>query len=454
MKLHLDPPVDEWCTRLTQWLGRADRPVDAPIRIATGHQPWFWHPGILAKYMMTSAVADAVGGVSIDVVVDQDTVASLAVECPVVSDGRIRIDSFDPIKCDPDIPLGMQGALPLSTSQPLAGSNIEVLAEASSSSKPAADDSLADQVHAVNAKMMADLGVTMQQSIRATELLADDAGRAIVDAMLGDALNCVQSYNAAVEAVPAAGMTRLIVARDRVELPLWALRGGEPRRRVFADMADSIPCLTLEDGSELSPSDLLAPRALLLTAVMRSLHCDLFIHGLGGGIYDAITEAWWKTWRGETLAPAVVVSASVMLEFEGVAVADRSDFERTVWFAHHLPHNIDRYLPDDSGANSLRQQKAILLVKMDGQHDRKERSKLFRSLHDINDQLVNEHTSLIQSAQQEVDRTRIGMENRKQLQRRDWCFALYPSTALGELKSQVERCIESAIDAASFGQKT
>ena len=66
-------------------------------------------------------------------------------------------------------------------------------------------------------------------------------------------------------------------------------------------------------------------------------------HGTGGGVYDQVTERWWSDWTKEDLAPKAVVSADVYLPFD-VPVATRDELHRAVWFEHHLPFNVDRYV--------------------------------------------------------------------------------------------------------------
>ncbi len=85
-------------------------------------------------------------------------------------------------------------------------------------------------------------------------LLQTPPGAALLDAMLQDARRCVRCYNQATLDQPQAGIPPLVIERERVELPVWALRWQGMRQRVFADLADSEPLLTYEDGTPL-PSE-------------------------------------------------------------------------------------------------------------------------------------------------------------------------------------------------------
>src|SRR5215213_3876168 len=57
--------------------------------IITGHQPEFWHPGILAKYLAADAAARVVGGDVLWVVVDQARPSSVWVPYPARVEGRL-----------------------------------------------------------------------------------------------------------------------------------------------------------------------------------------------------------------------------------------------------------------------------------------------------------------------------------------------------------------------------
>jgi hypothetical protein len=225
---------------------------------------------------------------------------------------------------------------------------------------------------------------------------------------------------------------------------------------VFADLADAEPLLVLADGSPIPATHRLAPRALLMTAYLRSAVCDLFIHGKGGWLYDRITEEWWREWTGQELAPMAVVSADVRMDFE-VPVADRAEVDRAVWWAHHVPHNVDRALekitpvpifprvekigtgvifPAERTA-ALVARKREILTHMDDDRDKRRRAAAFAELHKINARLVEEHPDVVAHAGLDLERARTGLLNRQVTMKRDWFFGLYPPRKLEELRQSI-----------------
>jgi hypothetical protein len=146
------------------------------------------------------------------------------------------------------------------------------------------------------------------------------------------------------------------LARDgvRVELPFWVWRGGEPRRRLWVEPADAPPApaddkrapragrlsgLTLWAEHEVvgtfSDGDIadarraaarlaefrragwkIRPRALALTLFVRMAVGDAFIHGLGGALYDKITDEVFGRLLGVQAPEIILASCTVRLPIE------------------------------------------------------------------------------------------------------------------------------------------
>jgi hypothetical protein len=83
------------------------------------------------------------------------------------------------------------------------------------------------------------------------------------------------------------------------EAAFWSLDRADGSRRPF--FAGETP-------------DIVAPRALTLTAIARLVLCDVFIHGTGGARYDRAMERWIGAAFGEdahaALAPMAVATAT------------------------------------------------------------------------------------------------------------------------------------------------
>ncbi|MEM1355456.1 MAG: hypothetical protein AAGH88_11295 [Planctomycetota bacterium] len=411
----------------------------SPGIVATGHQAYPWHPGILVKDFAALAAAGQHQATPLHLVVDQDQHPVWQIDQPTVTGQRIVVDQLRLTSPHPDVPTGFQAPLdPESLRRWLGEAGLPVvrgLGEA---------QTLAEQASVVLDRWRASVGARLPL-VFASDLALTTAFRDLIVSLLNEAEPAVRSYNRAVAALPGAGVRPLTISREWVELPLWACRWQQPRRRVYADLGDRVPILVDEAGTPLpfeqagaaridSPGDVtLMPRALLMTALMRFLFCDLFIHGTGGEIYDRVTERWWRDWRGEALSPIAMVTADAYLDLDA-PTATRMDLQRAVWYEHHLPFNIDRFARVDP---ELALEKRSLIQHMDDDRDEVRRANAFRRIHDINRSLIESYPQLILDAQNNRRLAQAGVQNAAVLARRDWCFALYRPEAIAELRNGI-----------------
>lgn len=444
-RLHIDPPMDQW--QVTPRNGRTN-----PV-IATGHQPYFWHPGILAKYIAAKVLAEKLGGTTSYVVVDHNPLPPLSIDIPLHQGDKLSVRS---VRLDSR---AQAGSVPPNRLPPLGrGQAIGLLHEAATRNIPGfirdglqaiaqgyehdqvEHGDLSEQTQAVSVliePMLGGIGGGTNSIVTALFL----------DRLLADPINAVRCYNRAAAAYPEADIRQLYLGRDVVEVPLWA-QDKATVTPVYADLGDSkrTQLFTTAHNSHLDlvgseKLGYLRPRAITLSAIMRSERCDLFIHGTGGGIYDQVTELWWKDWVGEELAPKAVVSADVYLPFE-VPVATQEQRIHAQWFAHHLPHNVDRFTDAQHEVEAgLRQEKRDLLDRMNEDRDKRRRSKAFQRVHAINAEIAQLHADVLHNVAGRAGETKLGVDNAAIARRRDWCFTLYPTEHIDELKRLIETAL-------------
>ncbi|MCC6580409.1 MAG: hypothetical protein IT440_08200 [Phycisphaeraceae bacterium] len=429
-------------------LGTAPLEPSRPI-IATGHQAWLWHPGILAKYIAASVAAEAFGAASLHVVVDHDTHETVLLELPTAANGRLQVRKIrlSAHGGNPAMPTGSQPPLdPKEITENLRQIGDNRLAEVEQAFAEVPPlRTLAEQMTAVLQRLLKPYTGPMSV-IFASEMASWSGAAADVRQMLTNPHACVEAYNQAVTNHPGSGVTPLTLETDRVELPLWLLEWQQPRRRVYVRIIAGRGELVSQTGKTIDPQrDTLAPRVLLLSAWMRSLACDAFIHGRGGGDYDLVTDDWWRSWTGHELAPRWLVSADLRLPLD-VPIAQRSELTAAKWRRHHLPFNLDRQPRAAIPNPAWIEEKQRILSHMNDDRDRNRRALLFRELHWINDAMAQANAPLIREVEDDVRRAKLGVANRQQALRRDWCFALYPPEALHELRRQMAAGL--SVDAA------
>lgn len=427
----LEPSIDAWPTPT------ADRPI------WTGHQLSLFHPGIVAKYLAADAVSAQVGVSFRNIVVDQDVYDPLRLTVPgrdAAAPKRLRSQTLTLGRIQPEIPVGMQPAVSFEqieqqlTRWPAdCGIDVARLREAFVGSDTRR--SLAAQMDVAMRQLLPSFAAA-EPSAFASELLHDELE--LIERLLHDAPRCARLYNAAVKQFPEAGMKPMGVEPDRVEVPLWALRWMKRRRRVYVDVADSSPMFITDDGEPLaleSEGTMLAPRALLMTALLRRPdRSSLFIHGTGGWAYDRITERWWRDWRDEILAPMALATADVYLDFDDVPHGPPETLRQAIWRDHHLSHNLDRVLGLD---HAWVHEKRELLQHMDDDRDKARRRAAFQRVHQINRDLAAQHPEVLAEAQRAVEDARLGVANAAIARKRDWSFLLYPPEKLETLRQRI-----------------
>lgn len=273
-------------------------PATGPL-VMSGHQPQVWHAGVLAKYIAADRCARACDGHAAWLVVDHDEIDPGSLWYPAIGpEGIAR-------RVDITLGKGAGTANSQRVMQPPCGEHprpaprfedrfshvLETLMHAGSRSRNAAEQ-VALAYEPLLRGITPPLPLVMASSLSTTPLF-----RALVDRMIARPDACIESYNAAAAGVPEARIRPL----EQGELPLWRLDQGT-RTSI---RATDLPAIAHES---------LAPRALLMTAVVRMGLCDLFIHGTGGEIYDRVTDRWIQAWLGDDvrLAPCVMITATLL----------------------------------------------------------------------------------------------------------------------------------------------
>jgi hypothetical protein len=214
-------------------------------------------------------------------------------------------------------------------------------------------------------------------------LSASRAFAAFVVDMACDASRFVQAYNAALvayrERTGARGTAQpfpdLETQEEAVELPLWHL-SAEGRKQAWARLGarpallvdGEVVCELGEGGSEgiealLASGMRFAPKALSLTTFSRMFLCDLFIHGVGGGRYDQVTDDVIRRYYGVE-APRFAVASLTMYLPLGARVVSDEEIEALHMAINRLRHNPDQMLDEvDFDTNEERDRAASLAAE-------------------------------------------------------------------------------------------
>jgi hypothetical protein len=445
--------------------------------IATGHQPELFHPGVLVKNLAAARLAQQLGGTGFKLTVDSDVSKETGLKLPVTRDDHfdetLRFSAARPALpyeewvCEDEAAfarLPQQARQVTSTWpwQPVLGKFWAIAVQASARTRVIPERWLVAR-HALEAEWgVVNHELPMSQVCRSdffgllfgTFLERRQELAAIHDDELGRYRreHKIRSRNH-----PVADLEN---TADRVELPFWAWQpGGTQRGRLFALRAPGGVELSVSlPGQEQRiagtwPADVhqfrkhwpqllatgwkIRPKALVTTMMMRLFVADLFLHGIGGAVYDELTERIFGRFFDTALPRFAVVTATLRLPW-GEKPVGVEDERRVRQQLRTLEWNPDRLLPPavDGPARHYVELKQQLIQGPDVGFSPKERHHQFEEVREHLHPYVAEVEERTQAALHETHRRHRRDEHRFS---REHAWVLYPEEALLRLRDWFSR---------------
>jgi hypothetical protein len=448
-------------------------PHDPTSLLLAGHQPEIVHPGVWVKHFALAGLARRHGATPVNLVVDNDTVKTTALHVPVVScplppirearPHRLAVP-FDrwtseaPYEERPVLDEGLFASFPERARQRWCFTPLleefwpEVLRQAQRT--PLLGERFAAARRTFERRWGCHNLEVPGSRLCQTEPFAWFACHLLANLQPFHAL-----YNATVHAYRASHGIRsrshpvpdLATDGDWREAPFWAWRPGQARRgrlfirrretalelRAGAEAWSSLPLAGDWQGTVRAWLDLegrgfkVRSRALTNTLYARLFLADLFIHGIGGGKYDELTDALIRDFYGLEPPAFLVLSATLLLPLPHYP-ATAEECRRLAWQVRDLHWNPQRHMErmgDRNGhARQLAKEKEALLAKPGT--TRRQRHEQFRRLR----QLTEELRGYLADQERDLDgRWRQCAEEVKAnalLRRRDYAICLYPEALL------------------------
>jgi hypothetical protein len=189
------------------------------------------------------------------------------------------------------------------------------------------------------------------------------------------------------------------------ESPFWVVAPGTAERR---------PCFGTPDGSQLRP------RALMTTLYARVFLGVYFLHGIGGGKYDEVTDTIIEKWLGIEAPAYAVASATLRLPLDW---QDTPPHART----HAIRAYRDALWRAESIQNQpeLARQKAALIENQP--QNRVARRHWFRQLQNIARQLRQPITAEIANRYHAIQTVTARLQIQAQVRSREFAWPLFPT---------------------------
>ena len=452
---------------------------DAPI-VVTGHQPEFIHPGVWAKHVVAARLAAAMGGAAVNLVADNDVPKETGLAVPTVEDGRLNRRIVPSTHAPTSFAYENRPAAAVAERQAFE-------ARVRTAMGPRFESSMLGDYFAALLGEPTHPVDWVDQTVAARRAVEQAVGITILDRrisrvwygpmlaeLIRDAGRFAAAYNGALADYrreqgvrsPQHPIPDLKRSDTLQELPLWAYRPGEGRRRLYAAAQGGRVELRADDPSSAggrvigrwpqrsfadwgaadaalrSAGDWrIRPRALMLTLWARLLLADLFVQGIGGAKYDRITDRLIRRYYGFEPPLMMAVSATLHLALP------RHDLEPAAARAlrrrrRDMIYNPQRQMNDSAAMQSLYRQKTDALGRLEALRGgnrsvRPRRRELFLTVRALNDRMRALDPHAWQEQERRLEETIRRLRENEIATRRDYFFALHRRSDLEWLRDRL-----------------
>ena len=459
-----------------QHLSQFGEPLSGPAGdsiIMAGHQPELFHPGVWVKNFALTGLALRHGLTPINLIVDNDTVKSTAIRVPSRDeDGASHLVSvpFDRWSgetswerrgvADPEL----FASFPERVGAALRGWRYEPLLPAYWADvrrlireHPTVGTCFASARRDLERRWGCHNLEVPVSAVCRTETFAHFACQLVADLPRFHA-----TYNGVLATYRRANGIRspgrpvpdLGTEGDWLEAPFWGSHPAQPKRgRLFArPTPGGIELRVKEQRWPSLPSPerdadeaarvwrriqldgfSIRSRALTNTLFARLFLADLFVHGIGGGKYDELTDEIIRRFYGCEPPHYLVLSGTRLLPLPTAPASEKEcrDLARAVRDVHYNPQ---RHLPPDSSWRDLIAEKQAWIEREP--RDKQERRERFERLREVTERLrepLLRRESELRGRLGECERQ---LKTNAILRRRDYSFVLYPEETLREFCTQ------------------
>jgi hypothetical protein len=305
-------------------------PTDRPV-IMTGHQPIFFHPGLWAKSLAASVLAQAVGGVACQKITDTAIGLEILHYLPEVETGgqsrRKPLEFFsskDGQEMVKTMPYAFLGAPEKAALQKiLEEGKLNAPADVRENLKFYEDRLTVglrecktwDDYHIYILKILDELSGTQRLYFQGSKFWSSEPFQEFVAHWLMNLPAMTDAYNHSLDEYRALHQIKHELTPSPnlkfedwwFELPFWGLNKYHQRHSLWAKSDGDRMILRMKgsDGNySISSKDFVRelkalpiqfwPKALPQTLFCRLYLCDYFIHGVGGGLYEQVNNLFWE----------------------------------------------------------------------------------------------------------------------------------------------------------------
>lgn len=422
-------------------------PEDTPL-IMLAHQPGFYNPGVLFKYELLQRLSRY--GCALEVVVDSDVESSIHFKIPSRVDGSFHVNDF--VLCDNEKQAIFEK---LKTPERKVFNDAFGESIALAKALPFPETAMAiekfDKIiekHIDQNSSMSDLMVACRKEYSPTPdiysiSLGEICSRPEFKTFAADLIfniqryaecynNSLDEYRSQVrERYPANPFPNLSIEGAVFEMPFWTVNNDGSRSELYADTSGEMIVLLDGEGRKIArikSGDVSAlndidirPKAITLTTFHRVFVADVFIHGVGGGNYDQVTDMIIHSYYG--VEPGSFFVAS-LTRFPAVGNGDlENEIEEQRLLIRDMKSNPDKYVDSD---NPLAGKKQRIIQTASGNLTKED----YKQLSEIRKKLSAVIENDIAKEEETYRKLSERMENIQTVARRDFPYFIFTNEQL------------------------
>ena len=245
----------------------------------------------------------------------------------------------------------------------------------------------------------------------------------------------------------------LKISGDLVELPFWIWKIGGQRERCY--ILNDEDSMKITNGNDtlviLKKSDTviknisrlktlidtsikIRPRAITTTIFSRLFFSDVFVHGIGGAKYDTITDEIIKEFFGVEPPASVTISSTLFLPFNTFDTSNEC-LTRLKQVVNDMRYNPERHAPkeaweDAEFINIIKKKQKLLKMINVGNKD--EKRLYFNQIKELNRLLLTKINTEFQNKQREINKNRHALAYNEAVRFREYPVFIYPTKVLRE----------------------
>ncbi len=447
---------------------------DIPILLA-GHQPQLFHPGVWFKNFALSSLGNVHRAHAVNLLIDNDIHRLPSLRVPAGSADRRHLSAvtFDqlaePIPYEERLILDpetftsfgrrVEEAIGDLVPDPLIGQLWPLAIEAAGRS-PNLGRCLGEARHRLEARWGQQTLELPLSAVCKTPSFARFATHLLAHLpRLQDVYNTSLAEYRQVNRIRSRShpVPDLAIDGDWLEAPFWIWTAQQPhRRRMFvrargdelevSDRAAVRFSLTLSadcDGESAVAQFLdqaprgvrLRPRALMTTMYARMVLSDLFLHGIGGGKYDQLTDLIIRRFMGLHPPHYLMISATALL-FQDRTPELRRQLRESRELLRDLRFHPERHVLSSDELSRLVDEKRAWIHRELPPGHRKERH---RAIEHINAALQEHLAVSTDEAATRVEETAAALRQETRFASREFAFCLFPEATLRPLLLDLAR---------------